>query len=96
MLTKNLRTKRLNKGLDNVKVGPFLILNQKGPVTYTLDLPADAKIHPRFHINMLEPSDPATPLQKTFHFKTEEDSVFKVEKILAHQNNSNRTEYLVK
>ena len=27
LLTKNLRTKRPSKGLDNVKVGPFLILN---------------------------------------------------------------------
>ena len=62
MLTKNLRTKRPNKGLDHVKVGPFLILDQKGPVTYTLDLPADAKIYPRFYINMLELADLATPL----------------------------------
>jgi hypothetical protein len=34
--TKNLRTKRLSKGLDNVKVGPFLILKKNRPVTYIL------------------------------------------------------------
>ena len=96
MLTKNLRTKRLNKGLDNVKVRLFLILNRKGLVTYTLDLPADAKIHPRFHINMLELADLATLLQKTFHFKTEEDNVFQVKKILRHQTKSNGKEYLIK
>jgi hypothetical protein len=96
LLTKNPRTKQPNKGLNSVKVGPFLILDQKRPVTYTLDLPADAKIHPRFHINMLELADPATPLQKTFYFKTEEDSVFEVERILAHQDNGNGTEYLIK
>jgi hypothetical protein len=96
LLTKNLRTKQPNKGLNNVKVRPFLILNQKGLVTYTLDLLADAKIHPRFYTNMLELADLATLLQKTFHFKTEEDSVFEVERILAHQDNGNGTEYLIK
>jgi hypothetical protein len=85
LLTKNLRSKRPSKGLDNVKVGPFLILNQKGPVTYTLDLPPDAKVHPRFHVSLLEPADPSTPLQKTFHFQTEEDNEFEVEKILDHR-----------
>ena len=78
LLTKNLRTRRLSKGLDNVKVGPFLIIDQKGPVTYTLDLPPDAKIHPRFHVSLLEPADPATPLQKTFHFQLEEENEFEV------------------
>jgi hypothetical protein len=84
LLTKNLRTKRPSKGLDNVKVGPFLIIDQKGPVTYTLNLPPDAKVHPRFHISLLEPADPKTPLQKTFHFETEEENEFEVERIVAH------------
>jgi hypothetical protein len=73
LLTKNLRTRRPSKGLDNVKVGPFLILEQTGPVTYTLNLPPDVKVHPRFHVSLLEPADPSTPLQKTFHFQMEED-----------------------
>jgi hypothetical protein len=85
LLTKNLHTKRPSKGLDNVKVGPFLIINQKGPVTYTLDLLLDAKVHPRFHISLLEPADPKTPLQKTFHSETEEENKFEVERIVAHQ-----------
>ncbi|CAE7205183.1 hypothetical protein HRS9139_10399 [Pyrenophora teres f. teres] len=80
--TKNLRTKRPSKGLDNVKVGPFLILDRKGPVTYTLNLPPDARIHPRFH--------------KTFYYETEEENEFEVEKIVAHRVVDNGTEYLVK
>lgn len=82
LLTKNLRTKRPNKGLDHVKVGPFLIKKQNGPVTYTLDLPKDAKVHPRFHVKLLEPADPDTPLQETFHYVQEEENEFEVEKIL--------------
>lgn len=96
LLTKNLRTKRPSKGLDHVKVGPFLILNQKGPVTYTLDLPKDAKIHPRFHVKLLEPADPETPLQTTFHYETEEDNEFEVEKIVSHRGPPRRREYLIK
>ena len=94
--TKNLRTKRPSKGLDNVKVGPFLIIDQKGPVTYTLDLPKNARIHPRFHISLLEPADPATPLQQTFRYQTEEDNEFEVERIISHQGPPDEREYLVK
>jgi hypothetical protein len=83
--TKNLRTKRPSKGLDNVKVGPFLISKRNGPVTYTLKLPPDAKIHPRFHISLLEPADPETPLQKTFRYKTEEENEFEVEDLLDYR-----------
>jgi hypothetical protein len=82
--TKNLRSKRPSKGLDHVKVGPFLILKQNGLVTYTLELLPDAKIHPRFYINLLEPADLKTPLQRTWRYETEEDNEFEVEEIIAY------------
>jgi hypothetical protein len=94
--TKNLRTKRPSKGLDNVKVGPFLILKKNGPVTYTLQLPPDTKIHPRFHIKLLEPADPETPLQRNFRYKTEEEDTFKVKRIIAHRSDNHAREFLVK
>jgi hypothetical protein len=96
LLTKNLRTKRPSKGLDHVKVGPFLILERKGPVNYTLQLPSDAKIHPTFHVSVLEPADPRTPLQKTFRYEADQEDEFEVEKVLAHRTESNGLEYLVK
>jgi len=34
--TKNLKTKRKTRKLDQVKVGPFLINSQIGPVNYRL------------------------------------------------------------
>jgi hypothetical protein len=61
--TKNLRTKRPSKGLNNVKVGPFLVLKQNRLVTYTLELLLDAKIHLQFHVSLLEPANPETLLQ---------------------------------
>jgi hypothetical protein len=54
LYTKNLRTKRLSKGLNNVKVGLFLISKQNGLVIYILKLLLDIKIYPRFYISLLE------------------------------------------
>jgi hypothetical protein len=96
---KNLRTKQLSKGLNNVKVRLFLISKQNRPVTYTLKLPPDTKIHPRFYISLLEPANPETPLQRTFRYKIEEEKEFKVKKILDYRQYSIRAsenEYLVK
>jgi hypothetical protein len=76
--TKNLRSKRLSKGLDHVKVRPFLILKRNGPVTYTLELLLDTKIYFRFHVSLLELADKDIPLQRTFRYKTKEEKEFKV------------------
>jgi len=61
LLTKNLRITKSLKKLDHMKVGLFLIEEQKGPVNYRLRLPKDAKIHPVFYISLLELADPETP-----------------------------------
>ena len=92
LLTKNLKTRRKTKKLDNVKVGPFLVEQKIGPVNYRLRLPEDAKIHPVFHVSLLEPADPETPLQTTFHFALEEEDQYEVERILDKRDNT----YLVK
>jgi len=82
LLTKNMKSKRLSKKLDYIKVGPFSIKKAKGPVNYKLQLLADAKVHLVFYILLLELVDSTTPLQDTFYFYTEEETEFKVEKIL--------------
>ena len=92
LLTKNLTTRRKTKKLDHVKVGPFLIAEARGPVNYRLELPADAKIYPVFHVSLLEPADPETPIQTTFHYQTEEETEYEVEKILRQDGQK----YLVK
>jgi hypothetical protein len=65
LYTKNLRSKRLSKGLDHVKVGPFLVLKKNGLVTYILELLVDVKVYPKFHVNLLELADKNTLLQRT-------------------------------
>ena len=90
--TKNLKIKRPSKKLDHTKVGPFFIKAVKGPVNYELDLPKDAKVHPVFHISLLEKADDNIPVATQFAFEPEEDDVFKVEKILKKEND----QYLIK
>ena len=81
LLIKNIRSKRLSKKLDHVKVRPFLVKQQKGLVNYKLDLPKDTNMHLVFYILLLELADTQTPLQGTFYFEKEEE--YKVDKILA-------------
>jgi transposase InsO family protein len=96
LLTKNLRTRRPTKKLDHVKVGPFFISRQISPVNYRLELPKDARIHPVFHISLLEPADPETPVQKDFHYQADGETEWEVEKIITHRGTGRKTEYLVK
>ena len=92
MLTKNLQSKRPSKKLDHVKVGPFLVDKQtrlsegQQRVSYRLKLPPDAKVHPVFHVSLLEPADPATPLQTTFYFEADEGQEYEVERIVGMKN----------
>ena len=92
LLTRNLKTKRLSKKLDHVKVGPFLIMEERGPVNYKLDLLKDSKRHPVFHISLLEPADPNTPLQQHFQYEMEEEDEYEVEEILGQRGQK----YLIK
>lgn len=96
LLTKNLRTRRPTKKLDKVKVGPFFISKQISPVNFRLELPKDAKIHPVFHVSLLEPADPETPIQKDFHYQDDGNDEWEVEKIITHRGKGPDKEYLVK
>ena len=92
LLTKNIKTKRPSKKLDHVMVGLFLIVEQRGPVNYRLELPRGSKRHLVFHVSLLEPADPSTPVQDSFHYKTEEEDEYEVEKILDQKGQK----YLIK
>ena len=92
LLTANIKTKRPSKKLDHVKVGPFFIEEAKGPVNYRLQLPKDTKIHPVFHVSLLEPADPETPVQTTFHCEPEKDDEYEVKEILERKGQN----YLIK
>jgi len=69
LLTKNLKTRQGTKKLDYIKVGPFLVDEQRGKASYKLRLPKDARIYLVFYISLLELADLTILLQITFHFE---------------------------
>ena len=92
LLTKNLKTRKKSKKLDHVKIESFFIKEVKKSVNYELDLPKDAKVFLVFHISLLEPADPNTSIQKTFHYHPQKENRFEIERILEEKGQR----YLVK
>jgi hypothetical protein len=85
LLRRNIKTKRPSDKLDFKKLGPFKIEKKMGPVTYKLRLPKEMKIHPVFHVALLEQAHRNTPLQHKQdidpEYQTPED---KIEKIVGY------------
>jgi hypothetical protein len=54
LLRHNIRSNKLIKKLDIVKLGPFRVRQKKGPVSYKLELLKRIRIHLVFHISLLE------------------------------------------
>ena len=52
LLTKNIRTEKPSKKLDDKNIGPFKIKKLVGS-SYQLELPHTMKIHDIFHLNLL-------------------------------------------
>ena len=86
LLTKNLKTKKVSKKLNHVKVGSFFIKQQKESVNYELNLFSNIKIHPIFHVSLLKSADSKTLIQNTFHFQYENENEYEIEKILAQND----------
>jgi len=61
---KNMRTKRPSKKLAPKLYGPFKILEQRGQLAYKLEISDRWKIHPVFHVPVLEPYRTSTRLAR--------------------------------
>lgn len=55
---RNLHTSRPARKLDYKRVGPFRVLEKVGTRSYRLDLPKTMRIHPVFHVSLLERKRP--------------------------------------
>ena len=55
LLHRNFKTQRPCDKLDYRRLGPFTISAQINPVTFKLQLPDSMKVHPVFHVSLLEP-----------------------------------------
>jgi hypothetical protein len=98
LLRKHIKTKRPSTKLDFKKLGPFEILEKVGPVNYKLRLPKNSKLHPVFHVSLLEPAKGDTPLATNTELQPEnEPDVYEVEKILDTRTTTDgQQEYLIK
>jgi len=54
-IAKNIRTKRPSKKLSPKLYGPFKVLERKGNRAFKLEISPWWKIHPVFHVSLLEP-----------------------------------------
>ena len=100
LLQKNIRTTRPSAKLDYKRLGPFTIKKRLSSHAYELALPDTMKVHPVFHVSLLEPivTDPipgqlAKPAPPVIVNGQEEHEV---KEILDSRRSRNRIHYLVK
>jgi hypothetical protein len=98
LLRRNIRSDKPTKKLDAVKLGPFKIRRQKGPVNYELELPKRMRIHPVFHVSLLEPATPDATLQQDVRDIDPEiqEPIYQVERILKERTVRGQKQYLVR
>jgi hypothetical protein len=95
LLRKHIKTKRPSDKLDHTKLGPFKIHQKLGPVTYKLELPPGMRIHPVFHVSLLEPA-PKGARPGPIHLDDEtQEPLYEVEEILGHKTINDKSHYLV-
>lgn len=95
--TKNLKTTRPKHKLDHTKIGPFVIQQKLGPVTYKLKLPPQMKMHPVFHISLLERAHTKEYERPPPEISPEsQQPEYEPEAILNHRTHYHKKQYLIK
>jgi hypothetical protein len=61
LLRRNIKTTRPSDKLDYKKFGPFKVKRNIKNISYEFHLPLTMRIHPIFHISLLESADLNTP-----------------------------------
>ena len=98
LIRKNLKTKRPSDKLDWKKFGTYEILEKVSSLNYKLKLPKGSRLHPVFHISLLEPAQKDAPLETLDAKDKNEADVYNVERILDSRinNKTRQVEYLIK
>src|SRR5436190_23534185 len=59
---KNIKMMQLSDKLDFKRLGPFRIVEKVSEVNYQLELPKKSRLHPVFHVSLLEPAPNNVPI----------------------------------
>ncbi|KAE8213221.1 hypothetical protein CF319_g9194, partial [Tilletia indica] len=101
LIRKNIRTDRPSDKLDAKRLGPFPIERQVGTSAFRLSLPPSMRVHPTFHVSLLEPYHASTlrsrPLTITAPTPIASDGSqdFQIQRILDSRVRYRKLEYLV-
>jgi RNase H-like domain found in reverse transcriptase/Integrase zinc binding domain/Chromo (CHRromatin Organisation MOdifier) domain len=95
LLRKHIKTKRPSDKLDHTKLGPYKIKKKLGPVTFELDVPEGMRIHPVFHISLLEPAPRNARPGPTEIDEETQTPYYEVDKIIGYRLVSNKPHYLI-
>ena len=99
LLRRNIKTIRPSSKLDVRRLGPYSVIGPVGTSSYRLDLPGTMRIHPVFHVSLLEPHVANTfpgRIQSTPHsIAVEGFEEFEVREILDSKIRRRRLLYLV-
>jgi hypothetical protein len=95
LIRKNIKTKRPSDKLDHKKLGPFEVTKRVSDSNYELRLPTTMRIHPIFHISLLEPAPRNARLQEKIEVDAPEGE-YEVETILSSRKQGTVTQYLIK
>jgi transposase InsO family protein len=98
---KNIKTTRPSSKLDHNLIGPYTILEKVGTKVYKLKLPPTVRIHPVFHISLLEPGKPSSPIPGHTQpppppIEVNNEEEWEVEEILDSRRHRNKLQYRVK
>ena len=94
LLQQNIQTTRPSDKLDYKKLRPFKVTRKISTSNYKLSLPLTIRIHPIFHISLLEPAPTNVPADDDVEI--EANDKYKPERILGKRTNEGETQYLLK
>jgi RNase H-like domain found in reverse transcriptase/Reverse transcriptase (RNA-dependent DNA polymerase)/Integrase zinc binding domain/Chromo (CHRromatin Organisation MOdifier) domain/Retroviral aspartyl protease len=96
LIRRNIKTTRPSDKLDFKKLGPFPIVKVISQTNYELSLPKGMRIHPIFHISLLEPAPADADIQDSIEVIPEQEEEYEVERILDTEWKDNEIKYLVR